>query len=58
MEVLAGLFLTAHGRVHLAVWFPEPKDDAPLDPYRSWLLGDAVSLQGAGCDRMRPSTSS
>ncbi|MBD0283603.1 MAG: hypothetical protein ICV69_15635 [Thermoleophilaceae bacterium] len=44
MSVLAGLFLIAHGLVHLAVWFPEPKDDAPFDARNLWLLGEAVAL--------------
>jgi hypothetical protein len=39
MSVLGGLFLIAHGLVHLAVWLPEPKD-APFDPGHSWLLGE------------------
>jgi hypothetical protein len=47
MEVLAGLFLIAHGLVHLAVWIPEPKDHTPFDPHHSWLLGDAASLSKA-----------
>lgn len=41
MSVLAGLVLITHGLVHLAVWLPNPKDEAPFDPYHSWLLGDA-----------------
>jgi hypothetical protein len=41
VSVLGGLFLRAHGLVHLAVWLPEPKEDAPFDPRHSWLLGDA-----------------
>ena len=41
MSVLAGLFLVAHGLVHLAVWPAPPKEDAPFDPGHSWLLGDA-----------------
>ena len=44
MSVLAGLFLIAHGLVHLAVWLPEPKDDAPFDPGHSWILGEARPL--------------
>jgi hypothetical protein len=47
MAVLAGLFLTAHGLVHLAIWIPEPRDETPFDPHHSWLLGDAVSLSKA-----------
>ena len=41
MSVLGGLFLVAHGLVHLAVWLPAPKEEAPFDPSHSWLLGDA-----------------
>jgi hypothetical protein len=26
---------------------PEPKDDAPFDPHRSWLLGEAGQLMRA-----------
>jgi len=44
MSVLAGLFLVAHGLVHLAVWMPEPKDDAPFDPRHSWMLDEARAL--------------
>jgi hypothetical protein len=39
MSVLGGLFLVAHGLLHLAIWLPEPKQDAPFDPGHSWLLG-------------------
>jgi hypothetical protein len=44
---LAGIFLIAHGLVHLAVWLPEPKEDAPFDPGRSWLLGESRWLTRA-----------
>jgi hypothetical protein len=40
VSVLAGLFLIAHGLVHLAVWVPAPEQDAPFDPGHSWLLGE------------------
>jgi hypothetical protein len=40
VSVLGGLFLVAHGLVHLAIWLPAPKEDAPFDPGHSWLLGD------------------
>jgi hypothetical protein len=43
MTVAAGLFLIAHGLVHLAVWLPAPQKDAPFDPGHSWLLADARS---------------
>ncbi|MGZ5337117.1 MAG: hypothetical protein ACXWED_06500 [Solirubrobacterales bacterium] len=39
MAALAGVLLIAHGLVHLAVWLPEPKEDAPFDPRRSWMTG-------------------
>ena len=39
MSVLGGLFLVAHGLVHLAIWLPAPKQDAPFDPGYSWLFG-------------------
>jgi hypothetical protein len=39
VSVLGGLFLVAHGLVHLAIWLPAPKEDAPFDPGYSWLLG-------------------
>ena len=44
MIVLGGIFLIAHGLVHLAIWLPPAKDDAPFDPGRSWLLGEARPL--------------
>ena len=44
MEVLAGLFLIAHGLVHLAVWLSPPQDDAPFDARHSWLRGDRPGL--------------
>jgi uncharacterized membrane protein YphA (DoxX/SURF4 family) len=39
VSVLAGLFLIAHGLVHLAVWVAPAPPDAPFDSRRSWLLG-------------------
>ena len=33
-------FLLAHGAIHLAMWIPQPKADAPFDAGRSWLLGN------------------
>jgi hypothetical protein len=41
MTVLAGLFLVAHGLVHIAVWLAPQPPNAPFDSHRSWLLGDA-----------------
>jgi hypothetical protein len=43
MTAAAGLFLIAHGLVHLGVWLPSPREDAPFDPGHSWLVGDARS---------------
>ena len=38
MTLLAGLFLLAHGLVHLGIWCtPFDPDKAPFDPRRSWL---------------------
>ena len=44
MNVLAGLFLIAHGLVHVAIWVPEPQEGAPFNPRHSWLLGEAGGL--------------
>jgi hypothetical protein len=44
LTVLAGLFLVAHGLVHIAVWLAPARPDAPFDSHRSWLLGDARTL--------------
>ena len=53
MSLLAGLFLVAHGLVHLAIWLPGPRADAPFDPHHSRLLGDvrgpARALAIAAC---------
>jgi hypothetical protein len=37
-------FLIAHGAIHLAIWIPQPKPDAPFDAGRSWLLGNQRQL--------------
>jgi hypothetical protein len=37
-------FLIAHGLVHLAVWLPSFRPDAPFDPSRSWLIGEQRGL--------------
>ena len=42
--ILLGLFVIAHGLVHLAVWGPPPSNDAPIQTARSWLLGDMRPL--------------
>lgn len=44
MTLAAGLFLIAHGLIHLAIWLPDPKDDAPFDPRRSWLVGESPTV--------------
>ena len=45
---LIGLFLVAHGLVHLAVWTMPQKADAPFDARHSWALqGGGVSADGA-----------
>ncbi len=44
MSALAGVFLIAHGLVHLAVWVMPQPDDMPFDARRSWLLGDVPAL--------------
>ncbi len=50
MNWLAGLFLLAHGGVHLVVWLP-PYDasTSPFDPKRSWAAARlGVERQGRG----------
>jgi len=37
-------FLIAHAAIHLAMWIPQPKADAPFDAGRSWLLGNQRAL--------------
>jgi len=53
MTLLAGLFLIAHGLVHIAVWIAPPPPDAPFDSHRSWLFGDfgpgSRLLAGVAC---------
>jgi hypothetical protein len=44
LRILLGLFVIAHGVVHLAVWGPPPSEDAPMQTARSWLLGDVRPL--------------
>ena len=40
MRWLAGLFLVAHGIVHLLIWLPAKTEDAPFDVHHSPILGD------------------
>lgn len=50
MTWLAGLFLIAHGLVHLGIWCtPFDPAKAPFDPRRSWLaakLGQEGRIRG------------
>ena len=39
---VVGLFLVAHGLVHVAVWAAPVAKDQPFDPHHSW------ALEGAG----------
>ena len=36
--IVIGLFLIAHGLVHVAMYAPRAASDAPFDPARSWLF--------------------
>jgi hypothetical protein len=47
VSVLAGLFLIAHGLVHLAIWLPAPKEDAPFDSGHPWLFGEVRMVTSA-----------
>jgi len=40
MRWLAGLFLVAHGLVHVAIWVPPAQKDAPFDAQHSPMFGD------------------
>lgn len=40
MSAVAGLFLIAHGLLHLAVWVAPAPPDAPFDSRHSWLFGE------------------
>ena len=44
--IVVGLFLLAHGLLHVAIYAPPPAADAPFDPRRTWLI--------AGPRRARP----
>jgi len=37
---LAGLFLVAHGVLHVAIWLPSPTTNAPFNAHRSPMFGD------------------
>ena len=47
MTALAGLFLIAHGLVHLAVWVAPAPPDAPFDSRHSWIFGEVEALSRA-----------
>ena len=40
MRWIAGLFLIAHGLVHLAIWLPKPDQKAPFDVGHSPFAGN------------------
>ena len=45
LRVLLIGFLIAHGLVHVAIWAPTyDPETSPLDPSRSWLIGDRRAL--------------
>ena len=44
MRWIAGLFLIAHGLVHLAIWLPKPDAKAPFDVGHSPFAGDVRRL--------------
>lgn len=47
MRWIAGLFLIAHGLVHLAIWLPKPDEKAPFDVGHSPFAGDVRRLASA-----------
>ena len=47
MRWIAGLFLIAHGLVHLAIWLPKPDQKAPFDVGHSPFAGDVRRLASA-----------
>jgi hypothetical protein len=40
--IAAGIFLVAHGLLHLAIWLPPSTSDSPFDPRHSWAFGDVA----------------
>lgn len=44
MRWIAGLFLIAHGLVHLAIWLPRPDAKAPFDVGHSPFVGEVRRL--------------
>lgn len=47
MRWLFGLFLVAHGLIHVAIWLTPASSDAPFDVRHSPLLGDLGALATA-----------
>ena len=47
MRWIAGLFLIAHGLVHLAIWLPKPDAKAPMDVGHSPFAGNVRRLAAA-----------
>lgn len=47
MRWFAGLFLIAHGLVHLAIWLPKPDQNAPFDVGHSPFAGNVRRLASA-----------
>jgi hypothetical protein len=47
MRWIAGLFLIAHGLVHLAIWLPKPDQKAPFDVGQSPFAGNVRRLASA-----------
>jgi hypothetical protein len=45
---LAGLFLVAHGLVHVAIWSAPRSEDAPFDASHSPLFGDVRVVAAVG----------
>lgn len=44
MRWIAGLFVIAHGLVHLAIWLPKPDGKAPFDVGHSPVAGNVRRL--------------
>lgn len=47
MVWIAGLFLIAHGLIHLAIWLPRPDSKAPFDAGHSPFAGNVRRLAAA-----------
>lgn len=48
MRWLFGLFLVAHGLIHVAIWLTPANSDAPFDVRHSPLFGDLGGIATAG----------